>query len=199
MAIAYFAEKYILSPLLNKFDQVQEYIFILSVGWCLGLSQMSGLFNLSPEIGAFVAGVSLASSNISLFIAESLKPLRDFFLVMFFASIGATFNLEYLPIVIIPAIILSAAILILKPLIYSFLFKLEKEDKSVANEVGIRLGQGSEFALLVAKSAFTYSIISSKAIYFVQATTILTFVISSYFVIFLYPTPLGVSEKMRQN
>ena len=74
--------------------------------------------HLSEDIGAFVAGVSLAASPISLYIAESLKPLRDFFLVMFFFSIGATFNFSYASAVIIPALILAVIMLVVKPLLY---------------------------------------------------------------------------------
>ena len=92
---AFAFERYILVKLLARFDRTQEYVFLLSIGWCLGLSVFAQTLGLSEDIGAFVAGVALASSPISLFIAESLKPLRDFFLVMFFFSIGATFNFGY--------------------------------------------------------------------------------------------------------
>lgn len=92
---AFTFNRYILIKLLARFDRTQEYVFLLSIGWCLGLSVLGQRLGLSEDIGAFVAGVALASSPISLFIAESLKPLRDFFLVMFFFTIGATFNFSY--------------------------------------------------------------------------------------------------------
>lgn len=81
--LAFAVEKHILIRLLARFDRTQEYVFLLSIGWCLGMSVLAQKIGLSEEIGAFVAGVALAASPISLFIAESLKPLRDFFLVMF--------------------------------------------------------------------------------------------------------------------
>ncbi|HCA88920.1 MAG TPA: sodium:proton antiporter, partial [Legionellales bacterium] len=115
---AFLVERYVLVKLLARFDRTQEYVFLLSIGWCLGLSVLAQSWGLPEEIGAFVAGVALASSPISLFIAESLKPLRDFFLVMFFFAVGATFNFTYLTQIIIPASLLGFIMLILKPWLF---------------------------------------------------------------------------------
>ena len=81
MLFAFAFERYILVKLLAKFDRTQEYVFLLSIGWCLGMSMLAEAIGLSQDVGAFVGGVALAASPISLFIAESLKHLRDFFLV----------------------------------------------------------------------------------------------------------------------
>ncbi|HCJ4209869.1 TPA: cation:proton antiporter, partial [Legionella pneumophila] len=177
----------------------QEYVFLLSIGWCLGISVLAQTIGLSEDIGAFIAGVALASSPISLFIAESLKPLRDFFLVMFFFSIGATFNFGFGAQVVIPAVILATLILIIKPLLFYILLARSGEKKQVAKEVGIRLGQGSEFSLLVASIALSANLISEVASNLIQATTILTFIVSSYLVVLKYPTPIALSEKMRKD
>ncbi len=72
--ITYLVEKYILIRLIRLFDRIQEYIFLLAIGWCLGVAEAAEWMGLSYEIGAFIAGVSIASSPIALFIAESLKP-----------------------------------------------------------------------------------------------------------------------------
>lgn len=196
---AFAGERYVLVKLLARFDRTQEYVFLLSIGWCLGLSVLAGYVGLSEDIGAFVAGVALASSPISLFIAESLKPLRDFFLVMFFFAIGATFNFSYASQVIMPALILSALILVVKPLLFYFLLDKAGEKKPVAKEVGIRLGQGSEFSLLVASIALSTNLITDVASNLIQATTILTFIVSSYLVVIKYPTPIALSDKMRKD
>ncbi|KGP64378.1 sodium:hydrogen antiporter [Legionella norrlandica] len=192
-------ERYLLIKLLARFDRTQEYVFLLSIGWCLGISVLAQKIGLSEDIGAFIAGVALASSPISLFIAESLKPLRDFFLVMFFFSIGATFNFEFGAQVVIPAVILATLILIIKPLLFYVLLVRSGEKKQVAKEVGIRLGQGSEFSLLVASIGLSTKLISEVASNLIQATTILTFIVSSYLVVLKYPTPIALSEKMRKD
>lgn len=199
--IGYLAERYVLMKLLSRFDHVKEYIFLLAIGWCLGLAQLAGVMGLSEEIGAFIAGVALAASPIALYIAESLKPLRDFFLVLFFFSIGATFNLNYLPMVAVPAIILAAIVLVIKPVVFHFLLRRIGEKQSVAWEVGVRLAQASEFSLLVAYLAAAASepLIGQSASFLIQAATILTFFVSSYWVVLQYPTPLALTEKMRRD
>ncbi len=192
-------ERYILVKLLARFDRTQEYVFLLSIGWCLSLSMLANRLGLSEDIGAFVAGVALASSPISLFIAESLKPLRDFFLVMFFFAVGATFNFGFAAQVVIPACILALLMLVIKPMCFHFLLKKAGEKSAVAKEVSIRLGQASEFSLLVASIALSTKLISDVASNLIQATTILTFIVSSYLVVLKYPTPMSLSDKMRKD
>ena len=196
---AFAVEKYILVKLLARFDRTQEYVFLLSIGWCLSMSIPARYMGLSEDIGAFVAGVALAASPISLFIAESLKPLRDFFLVMFFFAVGATFNFSYATQVVIPACLLAVLMLIIKPLCFHLLLIKSGEKKNVAMEVGMRLGQASEFSLLVASIALSTKLISDVASNLIQATTILTFIVSSYVVVLKYPTPMSLSEKMRKD
>lgn len=195
----FLVERFVLVKLLARFDRTQEYVFLLSIGWCLGMSVVAKKLGLSEDIGAFVAGVVLASSPISLFIAESLKPLRDFFLVMFFFSVGATFNFGFAAQVVIPACILAALMLVIKPFCFQLMFIKSGEKKRVAQEVGFRLGQASEFSLLVASIALSTKLISDVASNLIQATTILTFIVSSYLVVLKYPTPMSLSDDMRKD
>jgi hypothetical protein len=88
------AERYVLMPLFRRFDTVQEYVFLLTLAWCLGVAQLAHWVGLSHEIGAFVGGIVVATSPIALFIAESLRPLRDFFLVMFFFALCVSFRFQ---------------------------------------------------------------------------------------------------------
>lgn len=198
-AIAYFFQRYVLMKLLERFDTVQEYIFLLSVGWCLAMAELAQVMHLSPQIGAFIAGVSIAAHPISLYIAESLKPLRDFFLVLFFFSIGAGFDVTYLADVAIPAIILAAIALIAKPYIFSWLFQRAHESKPVSFELGVRMGQISEFSLLVGYMAASSALITQEVSSLIQAATMITFVISCYWVVMKYPTPLALTEKLRKD
>ena len=68
--------KFIFLKLLAKFDAFHEYIFLTAIGWCLGLAEIAQLAGLSLEIGAFIAGISIATSPIALYIANNLKPVR---------------------------------------------------------------------------------------------------------------------------
>ena len=191
--------KYVLLKLIQKFDRFHEYIFLLAIGWCLGLAETAQMAGLSAEIGAFVAGVSIATSPISQYIATSLKPLRDFFLILFFFSIGASFNLALVEVIAIPALILALLVLGLKPVIFRFLLSRINESSQTGWEVGFRLGQISEFSLLIAYIAAGSMMIGEEASHLIQATAILTFLLSSYVVIFNYPSPIAVSDKLRRD
>ena len=191
--------KFVLLKLLEKFDAFHEYVFLIAIGWCLGLAEISELAGLSLEIGAFIAGVTIATSPISLYIADHLKPLRDFFLVLFFFSLGAGFHMDLLQEIAIPAIIMAIAVLLLKPVVFHYLLRGMSETNALGWETGFRLGQISEFSLLIAFIATAENLISSHASHLIQATAILTFLVSSYIVVFRYPTPIAVSDKLRRN
>jgi Kef-type K+ transport system membrane component KefB len=199
LVFAFLFERFVLMKLFARFDRIREYMFLLAIAWCLGMSQLAELLGLSAEIGAFIAGVSIASSPISLYIAESLKPVRDFFLVLFFFAVGASFDLNAFVKIAFPAVLLAIIILILKPVVFQLLLRQVKEPKHVAWEVGFRLGQVSEFSLLISYIAAADHLISSQASSLIQAATILTFVVSSYFVVLKYPTPVAISEKLRRD
>ncbi|MBT4803482.1 MAG: cation:proton antiporter [Legionellales bacterium] len=193
LVFSYYFEKYILMKLFQRFEKVREYMFLLSIAWCLSMAQLGVVFGLTYEVGAFIAGVSIATSAISIYIAECLKPIRDFCLVLFFFSVGANFNLNYLPVVALPALSLAVLLLILKPIIFKYLLAYVGEVENIAWEVGFRLGQISEFSLLVAYIAASSSLISESASYLIQAATMITFLASSYIVVHKYQTPMESS------
>jgi Kef-type K+ transport system membrane component KefB len=199
IVFAFLFERFILLKLFSRFDRVREYMFLLSIAWCLGLSELANAMELSREIGAFIAGVSIASSPIALYIAESLKPIRDFFLVMFFFAVGASFNLQYLPKVAIPSVILGILLLLIKPVTFKLLLRSVKETKHVAWEVGVRLGQSSEFSLLIAYLAASSALIQAAASNLIQAATMITFIASSYIVVLAYPTPIAITDRLRRD
>lgn len=199
LVVAFFAERYVLRKLLAKFNKVREYMFLLAIAWCMVMAELSSFVGLSAEIGAFIAGVSLASSPISLYISESLRPVRDFFLVLFFFSVGASFNLNYFYSVIIPALVLALLLMVVKPVVYRYLLGWAGEDRQVSWEVGFRLAQLSEFSLIIAYVGLASHLIAAKAGNLIQAATIITFVISSYLVVSRYPTPMALSDKLRRD
>ena len=197
--ISWLFVKFILLRLLEKFDVFHEYIFLMAVGWCLGLAVISEQVGLSLEIGAFIAGITIANSPMAMYIADHLKPLRDFFLVLFFFSVGASFHIALLGEVIVPAIILAIAVLALKPIVFRYLLQGMSETVALGWETGFRLGQISEFSLLIAFVATAEGLIGDNASHLIQATAILTFLVSSYIVVFRYPTPIAVSKKLRRD
>jgi Kef-type K+ transport system membrane component KefB len=191
--------RYVLLPVLRRFDVFHEFIFLVAIGWCLAVAEGAVRLGLSMEIGAFIAGVALATSPISQYIAESLRPLRDFFLVLFFFTVGAGFEPALLGDVIVPTIAFTGLVLLLKPVVFRILMHRFEEQNVLAWEVGFRLGQISEFSLLIAYLAETSGLLGARASTLIQATAIATFLLSSYLVVLRYPTPIAVSARLRRN
>jgi Kef-type K+ transport system membrane component KefB len=196
---AFLFERYVLIKLIRRFERIQEYIFLVAIGWCLGMAELATQVELSSEIGAFIAGVALAANRISFFISETLKPLRDFFLVMFFFSLGASFNPQVLPTVLLPASLLAGVTLLLKPWVFLALLRHTGEPRDRALEMGVRLGQISEFAFLIAVLALELAIISPRASYLIQTCALLSFIVSPYLIVLRFPTPIALSERLRRD
>ena len=192
-------ERWVLTPLIRRFDTIREYIFLVAIGWCLGVSQLGYAMGLSHEIGAFIAGVALARSPVATYIAESLKPLRDFFLVMFFFALGAGFPIPVLAEVAVPAACLGGLMLLLKPAVFRWLLQREQESIRLSREIGVRLGQLSEFSLLIAVIASGGGVIGPNAAYTIHAATLFTFIVSSYVIMLRYPTPIAVTDALRRD
>lgn len=196
--VAYLGVRFFVVPLLARFDVFQEFTFLLAVGWCLGIASLSQALYLSWEIGAFVAGVSLANSPIAQYITENLRPLRDFFLVLFFFAVGAAINPAMLLDVWLPTLVLAIVLVACKPPVFRALLRWQKESDPVSREIGYRLGQTSEFSLLLVFVAGT-ALLSAEAAHVVQGATVVTLLLSSYLVVFRYPSPIAVSERLRRD
>jgi len=196
---AWWVSTRILTVLFQRFSQIQEYLFLVAIGWCLAIAEIATLIGLSHEVGAFVAGVTLATSPISRFIAESLRPLRDFFLVLFFFALGAGLDLGALPSVLLPAMVLAALSVSLKPFVFRLLLQREQEKARMARETGARLGQISEFSLLIVIVATELDVVSEKASALVQSATILSFIASSFWIVRRYPTPISMDSELYRD
>lgn len=197
--VAFVGVRWGVLPLIRRFDAFHEFIFLLALGWCLGIASLATFVGLSFEIGAFVAGVALATSPISQYIAESLRPLRDFFLVLFFFSVGAGLDISYMTELLLPVVILAMVVVALKPPVFAALFRWQGETSATAWESGYRLGQASEFSLLLSYVVAGTALLGDEAAYVIQAATVLTLVMSTYAVIFRYPSPIAVSSRLRRD
>ena len=197
--VSFLLVKYVVNSLFQRFDIISEYVFLLSLGWGLLGAGVAKYLGLSYEMGAFVAGVTFASSPVALVVAENLKPLRDFFLILFFFTIGANINFLTAGDVLVDAIVMAIGLVALKPFIFRWGFQLIGEKTRVSSELGSRLGQASEFSLLVSFSAFGSGLISVQASYLIQTVVVLTFILSTYWVVHRYPTPISSRDSQRED
>jgi len=195
----YAMERWVLLPLFRRFDQVQEYVFLVTLAWCLGMAWAGHALGLSYELGAFLGGIIMATSPIAQFIANRLHPLRDFFLVLFFFALGAQLNLDVVPGVLLPALALAVTMLLLKPVAFRFALGRVAERRELAWETGWRLGQMSEFSLLVTFMAMQVPLFSDEVVILIQVATVLTILGSSSIVVFNFPTPVAVSRRLRRD
>ena len=140
---------FIFSKFQDFFAKSQEFLFVFSLAWGLGIASLFYYSGLSIEAGALIAGVLLSISPYSLEISSRMKPLRDFFLIYFFIFLGMEMTLGSLNQILVPALILSAFVLIGNPLIVMSLMALEGYTKKTNFQSGLTVAQISEFSLIL--------------------------------------------------
>ena len=101
--------------------------------------------------------------------------------------------------VLIPGLFITLILMVAKPFFFKWSFRTVGEPEKLSSELGVRLGQASEFGLPVGYSAITSELIEPKASYLIQTVVVLTFVLSTYWVIYRYPTPISANVRQRQD
>ena len=97
------------------------------------------------------------------------------------------------------AALAAAVALIMKPLVFRVLLMRTGESRHRSAEIGYRLGQMSEFSMLIGALALDLSVIGQRASFSIQLATIVTFVVSSYLVVLRFPTPIAISDALRRD
>ncbi|HCP08380.1 MAG TPA: sodium:proton exchanger, partial [Candidatus Moranbacteria bacterium] len=111
----FLVSNYVLPRILDKIAAHGEFLFIFTIAWCFGIASLVKVAGFSIEIGAVIAGLTLGSSRYQPGIVSRIKPLRDFFIVLFFIILGSEMGLANFGEIIVPGIILSLFILIGNP------------------------------------------------------------------------------------
>lgn len=197
--LSFLGVRYLMIPLLTRFDEVQEYTFVATLAWCLLWAESAHVLGLSYETGAFVAGLSIASCPVAIVIAEHLKPLREFFLILFFFAIGSKIDLTLDPKLLLVAFAVGIAIVPFKAAVLRFAFRRTGESRGPSNELAIRLAQSSEFSLLLAYTALSAGLLSTDCAMVIQIATIVSIVASTYWVVLRYPTPITKLPKLHRT
>ena len=197
LLLAFLGSRFIIWPLLTRFDVYTDFVLLLVLGWCLLIAGTTHYLGVGFELGAFIAGVALAYTPAAQSIAQNMAVLRDFFLVLFFFSVGASMDWSIAWQVIIQIICLSIVLVIAKPLILRYLLHYRGESLETSWEVGIRLGQCSEFSLLVLFVVAAQ--ISPEAMHVILGAVVVTFVVSTYAVVFNYKSPLAIFDYLRAD
>ncbi len=171
---------FILNKFLDQLAKSQEVLFIFSIAWTLLIATTFNSVGLSLEIGSLIAGMSLASTKYALEISSKIRPLRDFFIVLFFVYFGSQLTNPITSKLIKQAIIFSAFVLLIKPLIIMISMRLGGYKKRTNFLTGISLAQISEFSLILIIIGFNLNHLSYDIINLIILVSIITVFISSY-------------------
>lgn len=171
---------FVVPKVFKFFARSQELLFTVALAWAFGVASVFEFAGFSIEVGALFAGVALASLPYAQEISTRLKPLRDFFLVLFFVSLGEQLDLGNIHSAILPALILSAAAIALKPLTIMASLGVLGYTKQTGFKSAIHLSQISEFSVILAVLAFQNGVITSQVIDVLTLTALITIAVSTY-------------------
>ena len=175
---------YLLPKINNFIARSQELLFIFSLTWGLGMALLFYLLGFSVEIGALVAGVAMSMSPYAFEVASRLRPLRDFFIVLFFILLGSQMVLTNLASLLVPAIILSLYVLIGNPIIMIVIMNLLGYSKRTSFLTGLTVAQISEFSLILAALGFQLGHLSRETLSLITLVGLITIVASTYLILY---------------
>jgi len=158
----------------------QEVLFLFGIAWVLIISVIFNSFGFSLEIGALIAGMSLASSRYNLEIGSKIKPLRDFFMVLFFVFFGSQLTEMISADLVKKAIAFSAFITIGKPIIVMSVLRLFGYKRRTNFLAGASLAQVSEFSLILGMMGYTLGYLTKELLSLIVLIAIITIALSSY-------------------
>lgn len=162
----------------------QELLFLFSIAWGLGIGALFTLIGLSLEVGALAAGVALAGFPYAAEASSRLKPLRDFFIVVFFIVLGSRLDLNGVIEVLPQAIILSLFVIIGNPIIVMTIMGLLGYRKKTSFKTSLAVAQISEFSLVLMLLARRLDQISDSTLALMTMVGLITIAVSSYIIIY---------------
>ena len=181
---------YVLPSLSKFFAKSQEFLFLFSIGWGLGLAALFYYIGFSMEIGALIAGIALSMSPYHYEISSKMRPLRDFFIILFFVLLGSQMVFGSISHLILPAIFLSLFILIGNPIIIMILMGLLGYKKRIGFQAGLTVAQISEFSLILIALGVKVGHLTNEILSFVTIVGLVTITGSTYLILYahkLYP------------
>lgn len=170
----------ILPKVLDYLARSQEALFLFGIAWALSLASLFDALGFSLEIGALIAGMSLASSKYTLELGGKMKPLRDFFVVLFFVFFGSQLAGTIDKTLVWNAVIFSIFVIIGKPLIVMTTLRFFGYRKRTNFLAGSSLAQISEFSLILALLGFTLGHLSQEMMSLIILIAVITIGVSSY-------------------
>ena len=181
---------YVILPLTKIIARSQEFLLLFSISWCFAIATVFHYLNFSIEAGALLAGMTLSLSPYHYEISSKLKPLRDFFLILFFIMLGSqmVFSNLYQNMGLI--LTFSFFVLIGNPIIVMTLMGLLGYTRRNSFLAGLTVAQISEFSLIVVAMGVSVGHVTNEILSLVTAVGLITFAGSTYMILYsnkLYP------------
>ncbi len=174
-----------LLPKLEHFvARSQEFLFLFAIGWGFGVASAAYAIGFTIEIGALAAGVALANSPYASEISSRMRPLRDFFIVLFFIVLGSELDLAALGDNIGPALLLSAAVLIGNPIIVMSIMGLLNFTRKIGFKAGLTVSQISEFSLILILLVREGGYVGDEIVSMLTLVAMITIATSTYMIIY---------------
>lgn len=169
----------LLPRIFKAVSKSQELLFLTALSWCFIYVAFALILGFSVVIGAFLAGVALATSPYHFQIQGKIKPLRDFFITLFFVYLGTQVNFTHLQKVYPLILIFTLFAVIIKPVLFLLMLGGFGFRKHTIFQVSINLSQISEFSLILMLLGAKMGFVSSAALTATALTAVLTIIISS--------------------
>ncbi len=178
------AMRYVLPPLLHRLARSVELLMLCAIAWAVSVAIACETAGLSIEVGAFLAGISLATTNYREAIGSKLVSLRDFLLLFFFVDLGAQMELGLLGEQIVPATILSLFVLIGNPLIVMCIMGYMGYRKRTGFLAGLTVAQISEFSLILGALGVSLNHIGKDILGLITLVGLVTIGLSTYMILY---------------
>ncbi len=176
--------RYVLPRLLHQLAHSQELLLIFAIAWGTGFAALGELAGFSREVGAFLAGFSLASTHFREAISARLTSIRDFMLLFFFIDLGAKLELSTLGGELGSAAILSLFVLIGNPLIVMAIMGYMGYRKRTGFLAGLTVAQISEFSIIFVAMGITLGHVNNEALGLVTLVGLVTIALSTYLILY---------------
>ncbi len=146
---AFVAAKTMLPAIFRISARSTELLFLSAVSWLFAFAFLADFLGYSIAIGAFVAGVSLASSSYKLEVVSRVRSLRDFFATVFFVSLGMQLAVPSIREMIVPVVVFSLFVIVGNPVIVALIGMMLGYNRRISITAGLPIGQVSEFSLIL--------------------------------------------------
>ncbi len=176
--------RYVLPGLLYHLARTPELLMLFAIAWAVIGASGGEWLGFSKEVGAFLAGISIASTRYREEVAARLVSLRDFLLLFFFIELGATLDLSTLGSQIAPALAFSLFVLLGNPLIVIVIMGFMGYRKRTGFLAGLTVAQISEFSLILAALGLSLGHISQDILGLITLVGLITISGSTYMILY---------------